>query len=342
MPKKIKIKAFTRYAEKGASSRVRLYQFIPILKEKNCDITPAPFFNNKYLETLYNKKKRPILSVLMAYLYRVFYLLTTFKYDIIWIEKELFPFLPFWFEKIFLLGKKRIIIDYDDAVFHRYKTQKFAHLMRFATCVNCANKYLADYAKKAGAKKINILPNSIILSDYFPKKKEEKETFTIGWVGTPITAPYLKLIEKQLQYAEKEFNANFIFIGVKNHGLNLKNVEIVPWDIKTVGKNISRFDVGIMPLPDEPFERGKSGYKLLQYFASSLPVVASNIGANNEIVDNEINGFLCKTSEDWIKAFETLHCNPELRYKMGKQGYEKVLKLYNAVYGDLWNTLLYS
>ncbi|MHA1540077.1 MAG: glycosyltransferase [Alphaproteobacteria bacterium] len=326
----MRVAAFTRYAEKGASSRVRLYQFIPFLEKKGCSIKPFPLFDDCYLESLYHHKKRPLFMIFKSYLRRIFQLLRCWQYDVIWIEKELFPSLPFIFEWLLLLGKKSIVIDYDDAIFHRYKTHKIARLMRRADTVTCANQYLANYAQKQSAKKTEILHTSVLLKEYHPLKKPRKEAFTIGWIGTPITAPYLKLIEKELQYAEKELNAKFIFIGISHHGLNLKNTEVIPWDLKTISRDLYNCDVGIMPLPDAPFERGKSGYKLLQYFATNLPVLASAVGTNCEIVEYGRNGFLCETAQDWIKGFETLHKNPALRHAMGEEGRQKIKTFYHT------------
>jgi glycosyltransferase involved in cell wall biosynthesis len=105
-------------------------------------------------------------------------------------------------------------------------------------------------------------------------------------------------------------------------------VEILPWSEETEVALLQTCDVGIMPLPDEPWTRGKCGFKMIQYMACGLPVVASPVGVNKEIVEHGVNGFLAVTNDEWLTALSTLRDNPELRRKMGAAGRRKVEEKY--------------
>jgi glycosyltransferase involved in cell wall biosynthesis len=106
-------------------------------------------------------------------------------------------------------------------------------------------------------------------------------------------------------------------------------VESIPWSEETEVERIAEFDVGIMPVPDEPFERGKCGYKLIQYMASRKPVIASPVGVNRNIVEQGTNGFLADTAGEWDASIEKLARSPAMRHAFGARGFEKVERMYS-------------
>jgi glycosyltransferase involved in cell wall biosynthesis len=330
----------SRYGQLGASSRVRSYQYLPYLKEQGIHVKIAHLLGDDYLRNFYSGKRIKPSLILKAYLRRLGVLLQIRHFDLLWIEKELFPWLPVWGEVIFPRLKIPYVVDYDDAVFHRYDLHrkiiirkllgtKIDIVMRRATLVIVCNDYLAERAWQAGARQVEYLPSVVDLKRYIVKKKRSRsKTFNIGWMGSPTSTQYIPSILPAIKKVCEGGAARFILIGAGN--LNLKGLpaEIHPWSEKNEVAELQKFDVGIMPLADRPEERGKCGYKLIQYMACGLPVVASPIGVNREIVENGINGFLAVSTSDWVSALHRLSEDSALRKKMGSAGRNKVANKY--------------
>jgi glycosyltransferase involved in cell wall biosynthesis len=228
-------------------------------------------------------------------------------------------------------------VDYDDATFHwydahrnglmrRFLGQKIDRVMRDAALVIVGNDYLAARARQAGAKRVEFLPSVVDLKRYGSgvRQEEDSEGFTVGWIGSPVTVHYLKLVESALIQVCKNGSTRIIVVGAKRAPLDGLNLETRPWSEDTEVEDIQSFDVGIMPLADTPWEQGKCGYKLIQYMACWKPIVASPVGINQKIVENGINGFLAVTTDEWICALEKLRNNYQCRRDMGKRGRSKV------------------
>lgn len=336
----MKILALTRYSELGASSRFRVYQFFPYLKQQGFEITVEPLLGTNYINYLYKKTPIPVLEIVNSYFRRMFYLLKKNQFDLIWLQQEAFPWLPFWFERILTISKIPVVVDYDDAFFHRYDLnksrivrfflgRKIDRVMNYAGVVIAGNQYLADRAIKNGSKVVEVLPTVIDLEKFQYKTQTEKETFTIGWIGSPHTAKYLNTIQSALKELSLKTDVKIIFVGSGDFVLDNVLYEKREWSESTEVEEIQEFDVGIMPLIDSPWERGKCGFKLIQYMASSKPVIASPVGVNVEIVKNGVNGFLAKNSEEWIKYFMVLKNNFNLRKEMSTAGRKIVEENYS-------------
>jgi len=335
----MKILLLSRYTELGASSRLRSYQYIPLLQKHGIEVVVAPLFDTSYLQRLYEGKKKDLKKILLSYVGRLGILINTKKIDLIWIEYEIFPWLPAIAEKLLSYWKLPYIVDYDDAIFHRYDInsnsliriilgRKIDIIMRESTFVLAGNSYLADRAKKAGARRVRYLPTVIDLERYVIKKKEKSKKFTIGWIGSPSTSPYLQEIQPALAKLCEEENTDLTLVGTSSDYIEGVPTKYQAWSETTEVEHIQCFDVGIMPLPDTLWSRGKCGYKLIQYMACGIPVVASNIGANRDIIDEGTNGFLASTTDEWIECVKRLRNDFSLRKRLGKNGREKVEKEY--------------
>lgn len=228
-----------------------------------------------------------------------------------------------------------MIVDYDDAVFHYYDKhrlslvrrslgKKIDTVMRRADMVLAGNDYLASRARQAGARRIELLPTVVDLTRYEIKPYVLGSRLTIGWIGTPKTTHYLRLITPVLQALVASHGVRVIAVGGDQSQLGGIPVESISWSEASEVANIQQFDIGIMPLPDEPFERGKCGYKLIQYMACGKPVVASPVGVNSVIVRHGVEGFLATSEAEWINAIRTLCDDPTLRQRMGVAGRQRV------------------
>ncbi len=329
----IKLLILSRYDRKGASSRYRLMQYIPYLEANGFECDLSSFFDDEYLHNRYVGNNWR-LTTFGYYIRRFKKLMKVKQYNLIFIEKEIFPFLPAWAEKILAKLDIPYVVDYDDAIFHRYDLHQYKILRRllgdkvksvikFARLVTAGNNYLSSYANEVGAQAIELIPTVVDLDFYDAVDVKKSDIFTIVWIGSPTTARYVEGIEDALTEVCKAGQARLIMIGGK---VSLPSVAIehIEWSEETEVKYLKSADVGIMPLPDEPWERGKCGFKLIQYMASKLPVIASPVGVNCEIVESGVNGYLVKDNKSWVTALNTLRDNKKLRQEMGLRGREKV------------------
>jgi glycosyltransferase involved in cell wall biosynthesis len=331
----------TKYSRNGASSRYRTYQYLPLLEQAGFDAHVMPLLNEAYLEQRYHSGARSLRDILSAFCGRMVSLCKVRRFDIVVIEYELLPYSPAFLERILHWSGVPYLVDYDDALFHQYDSHqnglvrmllgnKIANVIRNSELVIAGNQYLADYAESSGAKRIEILPTVVEL-DHYPMKvavDTDHDVFTVGWIGSPSTSKYLTLAAPVLTELCKETNGCVRLIGSGNVIFPDVRVEILPWSEETEVALLQTCDVGIMPLPDEPWTRGKCGFKMIQYMACGLPVVASPVGVNKEIVEHGVNGFLAVTNDEWLTALSTLRDNPELRRKMGAAGRRKVEEKY--------------
>jgi glycosyltransferase involved in cell wall biosynthesis len=337
----MRILVLTRYERLGSSSRVRFYQYIPYLQTHGVEVIVSPFFTDVYVKRLYTGQAVSKIDVLKAYIKRFLVLAGSARYDLLWIEKELFPWLPAWFESLLSLLKIPYVVDYDDAVYHRYDMhpsplvrrllgRKIDRVMHHAALVIVGNEYLAERASQAGVRRVEILPSVVDVESYRTKEAATGLPFRIGWIGSPVTAPYLEGVVEALTKLSHEMDIHITLIGAKEVS-PFKNIPTTShsWSEELERSIGEMFDIGIMPLIDGPFERGKCGYKLVQYMAAGLPVIASPIGVNNQIVRPGENGYLAASPTEWLDAFRKLGSDTGLRLKMGKTGRQQAEQLYN-------------
>jgi glycosyltransferase involved in cell wall biosynthesis len=303
------------------------------------DITVAPLLDDQYVSDLY-RGRFSFIRVIMAYISRVRWLLRVRDYDLIWLEKEMFPWLLSVIEDVIIPSGIPMVVDYDDAVFHRYDLhksllvrmllgKKIDAVMRRADAVVAGNEYIAKRALDAGARSVKYLPTVVDIEKYTQPHQQPNSPLTIGWIGSPNTAKYLEIIAPVLNNLDKRYNIIIVAVGPNPEQLNSLPIEIHRWSEDTEVQEIQKFDIGIMPLPDEPFERGKCGYKIIQYMACGKPVVASPVGVNNKIIQHEVNGYLASTMEEWEKYLSVLFDDSNLRMRMGLAGRKLVESEYS-------------
>lgn len=335
----MKVLILTRYGRLGASSRLRFLQYLSALNEADIEFDVFPFFSDEMLQKKYKKGSYSLIGILYAYAQRFKVLGRRKNYDLVWIEKEALPWLPSWVEKILLNGSS-YVQDFDDAWFHNYDLHR-SHLVRrvlghrldelmaAAQLVVGGNNYLIDRASTAGAAWTEKVPTVIDLERYpvVPKNNVAGVLPIIVWIGSPSTVRYLKELAEPLASLAKMAPFKLRVIGA-HLALDGVEVECLPWTEESEVAAIAECDIGVMPLIDSPWERGKCGYKLIQYMACHLPVVASPVGVNKEIVDDGCNGFLAERPKEWIDALCRLLKHPELRIRMGKEGRYRVEKNY--------------
>jgi len=336
----IRVLLLSRYGRTGSSSRLRFLQYTQELEARGIAVEPAPFFDDRYLSRRYAGFGPRPDHIAQYYVRRLRELGSARRYDLIWLEKEALPWLPAWAEQL-CLGRTPYVLDLDDAWFHRYGLHHFSMvrsllgdkletLARRAAAVVVGNDYLEAWAQAAGAREVVQIPTTVDV-DRYPQTPPPKQngSFTIGWIGQPSTVAYVHDIAGALRQVCEHSAAYVRLVGVEGPGLPGVPLECRPWTEASEVGEIASFDVGIAPLRDGPWERGKCGYKILQYMAAGRPVVASRVGANASLVREGETGLLVETEHEWIQALTRLRRDPPLRSRMGQAGRLRVEKHYS-------------
>jgi len=338
-----KILLLSKYSRLGASSRLRTQQYIPYLAKSDIDVTVSPLFDDTYLQALYTKKTVSKLYLIKLFLSRFFVLFKVKKFDLIWIEYEIFPYIPPIFERLLRLLGVKFIVDYDDAIFHNYDlssnfiikrflSKKIDSVMRLADHVVVGNDYLRSRALSAGAHNITLIPTVVDYSRYPVKGTHNNSPIKIGWIGSPSTQRYVLDLLPMFVRLTKKYDLEVVLIGANDAAIEeLKGISarVEPWSEDTEARLVSEMDIGIMPLKDGPWEKGKCGYKLIQYMACSIPVIASPVGVNTSIVVGNNCGYLADDNDSWFIALESLIKSKVERIALGSNGRQAVINKFS-------------
>ena len=329
------LRILSRYTRLGASSRLRTMQYRPWLEQDGWTVEHLSFFDDAYLERVYRQDRKGS-GIARYYRKRLADLRRTPKPDLIWLEYEAFPWLPWFLESALLPKNVGIVSDYDDAIFHRYDQHpravirallgpKIDYVMAYSRLVTAGNTYLAQRAQAAGAARVEIVPTVVDLNLYHLRKGSAASSLRVGWIGTPHTWETLasSIYETLLPELAAQ-GAMFRAVGAALKERTEKRLELVPWSEGDEVHLIQGMDIGVMPMPDTPWTRGKCGYKLIQYMACGLPVVAAPVGVNTKIVEHGVNGFLAETDAEWQSSIGKLLQDSKLRQRMGAAGRKKV------------------
>lgn len=330
----MKILFIVPYCSKGPSNRYRVEQYLPFLRREGMDFDIRPFARDEFYDILYRKGKyvKKAAYFLCAFARRAIDALGAHKYDVIFIHREACPFGPPLFEWLFYLSGKPIIFDFDDAIFLQnfhptnriYRSLKFSsktkHIIRMASVVIAANRFLEEYARRFN-KNVHVIPTSVDTDIFVPNRKNSPGTLTIGWVGSPTTASYLRLIYSALKRLGQKYDFVFKVVGADSQiaveGVKVQNSG---WEMGKEIEDFQSIDIGVYPLPDTEWARGKASFKAIQYMAVGVPVVASPVGMNAELIQEGINGFLAAAEEEWFTKISRLIEYPELRRRISLEG----------------------
>ncbi|HEU0098288.1 MAG TPA: glycosyltransferase family 4 protein [Allosphingosinicella sp.] len=338
----MKVLAFLKYGTLAASTRQRLVQYEPSLAEAGIEVEYLPLLDNEHLRRLAAGRRASPAASARRYLDRMYQLLTRRDFDLLWVHCELFPYLPGLFERLAAATGKPIVFDYDDAIFHMYDAsgnrvvrallgRKLEPLLKRASLCCCGNRYLLDYASRFSPDTM-LLPTVVDTRIYLPAEaRAPSAPVTIGWIGSPSTWPYVRpLLPLLRELAEtRGVRTRIVGAGPGARDDAFPGLDLVEWSEAGEVDEVRAMDIGIMPLPDDIWARGKCGYKLIQYMACALPVVASPVGVNCEIIAPGANGFLAGGEEEWRDALLRLIGDAGLRRAYGTAGRARVEALYS-------------
>ncbi len=282
-----------------------------------------PFFENKGVRvSLLRVPNGPVERL------KIFRALQPF--DVVIVQRKLLTALD-----LFLVRRyaNRIVFDFDDAIMYRssrhkdqssrQRMRRFAHMMKSVDAVTAGNTYLAEQAARfIDLDRIFVVPTVVDVTEYAVKDYErDNDGFVVGWIGTSSTLHYLNSIAPALQKAARRIK-NLKLKIVCDRFLDIEGVDVIkkPWRPQEVSHDLTSFDVGVMPISDDPWTRGKCGLKIVQYLAAGVPAIASPVGINRDLVVPGETGLWAEGLDDWEERFVQLAGDKKLRMKMGRAG----------------------
>ena len=333
----MKVLFIVPYPPQGASNRFRVLQFLPFLHQEGIRTRVRPFYSPALWRILYQPGcyTRKFIYGIICSLNRVLDLLRSISYDIVFIHRESFPIGPAWFEWLLKFFGKPYVYDFDDAIFlpnvaapnralGKLKCPgKIVSIVHGSRATIAGNSYLAEFAGHAGAGKVEILPTVVDTDLFVPRDRvEEKNEVVIGWIGSPTTIDFLEnfrpVIDRVLTLCRGK--ARFLVVGGQLTGELPEGINCLPWSLESEIALLQKLDIGIMPMPDNQWTRGKCAFKAIEYMAVGIPAVCSPVGMNLELIDNGVNGFLAENEEQWVDILCRLAGDQALRRKVGQAG----------------------
>lgn len=317
-----------------ASVRYRVYAVAEYMQKNGIETEIFP-----YLMPEASSKIKRGLSHGVNFYKKLSQVLGTEERDIFFIHRGITqhggPFLELVVKKLL---KRKIIFDFDDAIFIPLKKSKVLTepfrtdaIIKNSDVVLAGNHYLKDHAAQYNKNNF-LISTSINTKQYKPVKRKENERPIIGWIGSPSNLRYLKLLVSPIDKLSKKYDFEVRIIGANGHEDEVprfKNLKLIPWKLDTDWQEVSRFDIGLMPLFDTGWGKGKCGFKALQCMTLGIPVVVSATGENNYIIQDGVNGFLCRDDDDWVQKIGQLIEEKNLRKKLGDCGRRTVKDKYD-------------
>jgi glycosyltransferase involved in cell wall biosynthesis len=329
------------------SQRFRFEQYLAILRERGVVIDVRPFLDMDTMRIVFKEghMAQKVIGVISGLARRLWILPRVFGYDYIFVHREATPLGPPFVEAILFLLGRRVIFDFDDAIFIS-KTSKVNRVVAFAkwsskirfitrhsTKVAVCNNYLVNWVKQYNANAV-LLPTTIDLDYHKPVAKPPlaMRRPVIGWTGTQSTMVYLELVREALQELQTRYDFEFrVICDVDPQFPELKNYRFVKWTLATEIEDLGAMDIGIMPVPQGEWEQGKVGFKAIQYSGVAAAPVVSSTGSGHEVVVHGKTGFVVDNDKaSWVNALSSLLDDPGQLEAMGRAAREYIDEHYSV------------
>lgn len=333
--------ALTKYGTLAAGTRQRFLLYAPALEEAGIELTVSPFLDNDYLSRVLSGRRASLASIAGAFPRRLGAVLAARSFDLIWLHCEFFPYLPSMAETVAEhVARVPIVFDFDDAIFHMYDANapwpvrallegKLDGLLKHVAAATVGNEYLREYAARF-CDRTMVVPTVVDTDIYIPANRRAGGPLVIGWIGSPSTwedvRPLLPVLEELCGHRAVLFRVVGAGSGAERD--RFEGMELVSWSEASEVAEVQAFDIGIMPVSDRPWSRGKSGYKLIQYMACGVPAVGSPIGVNRSMLSPDC-GILARSNEEWAAALTRLLDDPNLRRRMAAAGRKRAVEHYS-------------
>jgi glycosyltransferase involved in cell wall biosynthesis len=339
------------------SQRFRIEQWMEPLRSQGIEVDIVPFASERAMTVLHHEghAAAKVATLVAALARRVASVAALGRYDAVVVHRTAALFGPAALERLIAL-RRPMIFDFDDAIFLLHTTSanrrfgwlkfssKTATICRLSRHVVVGNTYLAEYARRYNPA-VTIVPSSVDTDRYLPRERRSGGPLVIGWMGSATSQTHVELFAAVLEQLAARRRVEIRIIS--DRAPSLPGVPVVwrPWRQATEIAELQDFDIGIMPMPDDPWARGKCAMKALLYMAVGVPTVCSPVGANREVISHGENGLLAGSKEEWLAAIEALVDDPALRARLGAEGRATVEARYSTAYaaklfGDVvWETL---
>ena len=333
---------------RAPSQRYRFEQFFPALDEAGISYDYRFLLNAKmdkdfYAPGKYFQKIFIVLSCIGKLTYT--WLFVVHKYEYVFVQKQLFMLGTSFFERRFA-KKAKLIYDFDDAIWMMNISKanrklaflknpdKTKEIIQVAHQVVVGNEFLANYALQFNAN-VAVIPTVVDTENYHrksPYTEKENSKVCIGWSGSHTTIEHFLTLIPTLEKVKEQHGdkAYFKVIGGPNFKYEKLGIQGIRWSEETEVAELEEIDIGIMPLPNDNWSEGKCGLKGLVYMSMGIPNMMSNVGVNKTIIEQAQNGFLCDSEGDWLKYFNALIQDFDLRKSIGEKGRETILKHYST------------
>jgi glycosyltransferase involved in cell wall biosynthesis len=313
------------YDHPGA--RVRALQYVPYLRNFGLACRTLSFWSNRSLRQRRYKPRRAMAELLYPAKILLAVALAA-RYDTVLLQVAL---LPQWVQRRLFRYGRNVVFEFDDPIYFAssassvpvpWRYERLVHMIRGARAVIVSNAMMLALARQHNAS-VHLFVGPVDTDRYRPHRKGDRTgPVAVGWVGTSSTTRYLAEVRGALRRARTAVpDLRVELIGGGRVPLDVPYVNR-PWSIASEASDLTRFDIGIMPLPDSEWTRGKGGYKLLQYMALGIPSVASPIGINADLIEDDVNGFHAWREDDWVGRLVHLAEDPSLRRRLGTTGRE--------------------
>ena len=325
--------------------RYRIEQWEPLLRSEGIALTHAPFMESGLGSLLYQSGGmfEKVAGVTSAFWRQLSAISKSRHFDLVYIFREAAIIGPALIERRIASGGTPIVFDFDDAVFLRYQSRangylsylkfpgKTATICRRARQVMVGNRYLVDYATRL-SDAVTVIPTTIDTEIYRPElhRPRTDAPVTIGWTGSHSTLQHLERLVPALAELARTHPFRLVVIGARAPDVPGAEVVSRRWTADTEVEDLSDIDIGLMPLPDEPWTRGKCGLKALQYMGLGIPAIVSPVGVNTEIVAHGENGLVANSDAAWIDHLKTLMHDSELRRRLGAEARRTIETRYSA------------
>ena len=342
----VKVLALSPIPEEGAGCRFRVSQYIPYLRDAGFDVTVSSFYSRDYFDIIYRPGNYlpKALGFGALTLRRINELFSMKQYDLVLLYREAIPIGPPFVERwIHRLGIP-IVYDFDDAIFlpavsdankafsFLKSAKRAAQILKISDQVSVGNEFLAAYARQFN-EHVTVIPTAVDTTRFVPrhdKPSSNDRKLVVGWIGSPTTFRYLESIADVLA----EVSARHPFtLKVSGAGKAVNfpgvDVQVVPWSMADEVTLFNTCDIGVYPLPDDDWSRGKCGFKAIQCMACGVPVVAAAVGVNREIIEDGVNSFLASTPQEWVEKLLRLLRDAELRERMAVAGRRTIEERYS-------------
>ncbi len=336
----------THRPNRSPGQRFRFEQYFKYLQEHGFECELSYIITEHDDKVFYSKGNflKKAIILLKSYRKRMADLKRAKNFDIIFIFREANITGTTLFERKLKRYDARMVFDFDDAIWLQDVSEgnkklawlkdpsKTPKLIALSDLTIAGNQYLADYASQY-SNQVQVIPTTIDTT-YHQRQQSlpEKETICIGWTGSHTTTKYFDLAVPVLKRLKAKYGnkVSFKLIGDGAYYNEALKLQGVPWQLDREIEELLDLDIGIMPLPNDDWAKGKCGFKGLQYMALEIPTVMSPIGVNTEIIEHGVNGFLAETEDEWVEVLSELIESHALRIQVGKAGRGTVEERYSV------------